>query len=74
LFGAGPSRQVVGAGYSIYLENKSWQAPGGLSEPAGRDAITRSRRVFARTDAVTAFTPTLIIFFVAFVPQFLCRR
>ncbi|TNM65000.1 LysE family translocator [Aliirhizobium smilacinae] len=64
----------VGAGYLIYLGVKLWRAP--VSDQAetidGADApAIRPLRVFLHTYAVTALNPKSIVFFVAFLPQFL---
>jgi len=62
----------VGAAYLVYLGIKLWRAPVSdqTSIPAdGRD--TRSGRILFHTYAVTALNPKSIVFFVAFLPQFL---
>jgi len=60
----------IGAAYLIYLGIKLWRAPvGALSEAATKAA--RPRRVLLHAFAVTALNPKGIIFFIAFVPQFL---
>ena len=64
----------VGAAYLIYLGIKLWRAP--VTEPsADGDAAVPARekpfRIFAHTYLVTALNPKSIIFFVAFLPQFL---
>ena len=61
----------VGAAYLVWLGLKLWRAPvfavpGGVGEPA-----LRQRRVFLHAFAVTALNPKGIVFFVAFLPQFL---
>jgi len=64
----------VGAAYLIYLGIKLWRAP--VSERAA-DATdteagsTQPLRIFLHTYAVTALNPKSIVFFVAFLPQFL---
>lgn len=63
----------VGAAYLIYLGIKLWLAPvreSGLEEVEA-DAGVRPLRVFLHTYVVTALNPKSIIFFVAFLPQFL---
>jgi threonine/homoserine/homoserine lactone efflux protein len=62
----------VGAAYLIYLGVKLWRAPI-RSEDAPVDASTETRtgRIFAHAYAVTALNPKSIVFFVAFVPQFI---
>ncbi|CAG9273185.1 LysE family translocator [Paraburkholderia unamae] len=60
----------VGAAYLIYLGLKLWRAP--ISEGNEPDTSeTRTGRIFAHAFAVTALNPKSIIFFVAFVPQFI---
>jgi threonine/homoserine/homoserine lactone efflux protein len=60
----------IGAAYLIYMGVKLWRAPvGGLEGEA--PAETSSRRIFFHAYAVTALNPKSIIFFVAFLPQFL---
>lgn len=62
----------IGAAYLIYLGIKLWRAP--VAAPASDDAPPPSEtalRIFLHTYAVTALNPKSIVFFVAFVPQFL---
>jgi threonine/homoserine/homoserine lactone efflux protein len=60
----------LGGAYLIYLGVKLWRAPvgGGGFEAA---PTAGPLRMFAHAYAVTALNPKSIIFFVAFVPQFL---
>lgn len=60
----------VGGAYLIYLGIKLWRAPVGS---AGFQEAPKAGplRMFAHAYAVTALNPKGIIFFVAFVPQFL---
>lgn len=60
----------IGAAYLIYLGIKLWRAPVGDAAP-GAAAEARPWRIFAHTYAVTALNPKGIVFFVAFLPQFL---
>lgn len=62
----------VGAAYLIYLGIKLWRAPVATVD-APDDAAARERplRIFLHAYAVTALNPKSIIFFVAFLPQFL---
>lgn len=62
----------VGAAYLIYLGIKLWRAPVATVD-ASDDAVARERplRIFLHAYAVTALNPKSIIFFVAFLPQFL---
>jgi threonine/homoserine/homoserine lactone efflux protein len=60
----------IGGAYLIYLGMKLWRAPVGT--PATDDPPpVRPLRMFWHAYAVTALNPKSIIFFVAFVPQFL---
>ena len=66
----------IGAAYLIYLGIKLWRAPvsaSGTGAGAGADALPKERplRIFLHTYVVTALNPKSIIFFVAFLPQFL---
>lgn len=60
----------VGAAYLLYLGYKLWRAPAGSAETHG-DSGTRPGRIFVHLYAVTALNPKSIVFFVAFLPQFL---
>jgi threonine/homoserine/homoserine lactone efflux protein len=60
----------VGAAYLIYLGIKLWRAPARPAD-APSTAETRTGRIFAHAYAVTALNPKSIVFFVAFVPQFI---
>ncbi|CAN7206379.1 LysE family translocator [Rhizobium sp. LjRoot254] len=64
----------IGAAYLVYLGIKLWRAP--VAEPSiegDTAALPREKpfRIFAHTYLVTALNPKSIIFFVAFLPQFL---
>lgn len=64
----------VGAAYLVYLGIKLWRAP--VTAGAIDDAVTdaskeRPFRIFLHTYVVTSLNPKSIIFFVAFLPQFL---
>ncbi len=63
----------VGAAYLIYLGIKLWRAPVATTAiDAGQEIpVVRPWRVFLHTYAVTALNPKSIVFFVAFLPQFL---
>jgi threonine/homoserine/homoserine lactone efflux protein len=63
----------VGAAYLIYLGIKLWRAPvAAVDTPDAPDTSeTRTGRILAHAYAVTALNPKSIIFFVAFVPQFI---
>jgi threonine/homoserine/homoserine lactone efflux protein len=60
----------IGAIYLIYLGLKLWRAPATHGDtPAS--AETRALRIFGHAYAVTALNPKSLVFFVAFVPQFI---
>jgi threonine/homoserine/homoserine lactone efflux protein len=62
----------AGAAYLIWLGIRLWRAPVGVSGDAAVDTpATRPSRIFAHTWIVTALNPKSIVFFVAFLPQFL---
>jgi threonine/homoserine/homoserine lactone efflux protein len=60
----------IGGAYLVYLGIKLWRAP---IETADTESAPQAgpRRMFAHSYAVTALNPKSIVFFVAFVPQFL---
>lgn len=60
----------VGAAYLVYLGVKLWRAPVGDAQTPDISE-TRASRVFAHAYAVTTLNPKSIVFFVAFVPQFM---
>ncbi|MGN6666121.1 MAG: LysE family translocator [Trinickia sp.] len=60
----------AGALYLVYLGVKLWRAPA-ESGQAPDVSETRTSRVVAHAYAVTALNPKSIVFFVAFVPQFM---
>lgn len=60
----------VGAAYLVYLGVKLWRAPTRAADADGPPRVGPAR-MFAHAYAVTALNPKGIIFFVAFVPQFL---
>ncbi len=62
----------VGAAYLVYLGIRLWRAP--VMEPAAPGAAAQAldtRRAFFHAYVVTALNPKSIVFFVAFLPQFL---
>jgi threonine/homoserine/homoserine lactone efflux protein len=64
--------KCVGAAYLIYLGIKLWRAPIANPETGGMPAKNdKARRIFLHAFVVTALNPKSIIFFVAFLPQFL---
>jgi threonine/homoserine/homoserine lactone efflux protein len=66
LFGA---LKWLGAAYLVYLGIRLWRAPATLAEAAAADARS-APAILAHAFAVTALNPKSILFFVAFVPQF----
>jgi threonine/homoserine/homoserine lactone efflux protein len=63
----------VGAAYLIYLGFKLWRAPvsGEGVETSGVTGAEKPMRIFLHTYIVTALNPKSIVFFVAFLPQFI---
>ncbi|MQW87458.1 LysE family translocator [Sinorhizobium saheli] len=63
----------IGAAYLVWLGIKLWKAPvggeGSVAAESGR--AEKPLRIFLHTYAVTALNPKSILFFVAFLPQFL---
>jgi threonine/homoserine/homoserine lactone efflux protein len=65
--------KIAGAAYLIFLGFKLWTAPVGTNvAPETPDPAEKSHRaMFWHAFAVTALNPKSIVFFVAFVPQFI---
>lgn len=63
----------VGAAYLVWLGIKLWRAPVGNDSGSTVETSPAERplRIFLHTYAVTALNPKSILFFVAFLPQFL---
>ncbi|WP_413220838.1 LysE family translocator [Tritonibacter mobilis] len=62
----------VGAAYLIYLGVKLYRSAATASlDPVEDVADAAAGRVFAHAAAVTALNPKSIVFFIAFVPQFI---
>jgi threonine/homoserine/homoserine lactone efflux protein len=63
----------VGAAYLVYLGLKLWRAPVSSGAPGGEagTAEAKPHRILLHAYAVTALNPKGIVFFVAFLPQFL---
>lgn len=66
LFGA---LRLAGAAYLVFLGVKLWRAP--VADPGKVVLPIGKRRMFLHAFAVTALNPKSIVFFVAFLPQFL---
>ena len=60
----------LGAGYLVYLGLKLWRAGDTLRAEARTEAV-RPGRMLAHAWLVTTLNPKSIVFFVAFLPQFL---
>ncbi len=61
----------AGAAYLVWLGIKLWRAPVAAPEDGVDLAPPRASRIFAHAWLVTALNPKSIVFFVAFLPQFL---
>lgn len=61
----------AGAAYLLYLGIKLWRAPVRDAEAVADDSDVNPWRMMLHTYAVTALNPKSIVFFVAFLPQFL---
>jgi threonine/homoserine/homoserine lactone efflux protein len=61
----------VGAAYLVYLGVRLWCTPVSAAAPDAQTAIARPGRIFLHAYAVTALNPKSIVFFIAFLPQFL---
>jgi threonine/homoserine/homoserine lactone efflux protein len=61
----------IGAAYLVYLGIKLWRAPVGAAGAQTETTAARPGRIFLHTYVVTALNPKSIVFFVAFLPQFL---
>lgn len=62
----------IGAIYLVYLGIKLFRSAKGASLALPHEAsATSPRKVFAHAAAVTALNPKSIVFFIAFVPQFI---
>lgn len=62
--------RLLGAAYLVYLGWRLWNAP--VQMPGDVEAsLVSGPKMAAHVFAVTAFNPQSIVFFIAFVPQFL---
>jgi threonine/homoserine/homoserine lactone efflux protein len=59
----------LGAAYLVYLGIKLWRAPVDRAQPGAARPVT-ARLMLGHAWLVTALNPKSIVFFVAFVPQF----
>jgi threonine/homoserine/homoserine lactone efflux protein len=62
----------AGAAYLVWLGVALWRAPAALPDPVA-EPDQRPGRLLLRAFTVTVLNPKSIVFFVAFVPQFLLR-
>jgi len=63
--------KLCGAAYLLWLGVGLWRtAPERLALPSGNRGPRDWRRMFWRAYVVTALNPKSIVFFIAFVPQF----
>ncbi|MEM7403670.1 MAG: LysE family translocator [Pseudomonadota bacterium] len=62
--------KICGAAYLIWLGIRLWKARPTLDDAPERRASDSARRMFWHAYVVTALNPKGIVFFVAFVPQF----
>jgi threonine/homoserine/homoserine lactone efflux protein len=65
--------KFAGAAYLVWLGIKLWRAGGSLDAQPNRDASS-TLKMMGHAWLVTALNPKSIIFFVAFLPQFLDPR
>jgi threonine/homoserine/homoserine lactone efflux protein len=61
----------VGAAYLVFLGIKLWRAPVAEAAVDSAAPVARPGRIFLHAYAVTALNPKSIVFFIAFLPQFL---
>ena len=63
----------IGAAYLIYMGIRLWRTPvgSGIAAESSGTEETKPRRIFLHAYVVTALNPKGIIFFIAFMPQFL---
>jgi threonine/homoserine/homoserine lactone efflux protein len=61
----------IGAAYLVYLGIKLWRSPVIDTDAVRSSTELRTGRIIAHAYAVTVLNPKSIIFFVAFLPQFI---
>lgn len=61
----------IGAAYLVYLGVRLWRAPVAPQAADAHAPAVATRRIFLHAYVVTALNPKSIVFFVAFLPQFL---
>ena len=64
----------IGAGYLVLLGLRAWRTPPALDAVADRAARREGWRIGLHTFLVTVFNPKGLVFFVAFLPQFMDPR
>ncbi|HEY9057407.1 MAG TPA: LysE family translocator [Aurantimonas sp.] len=69
--GAFAALKWLGAAYLVYIGIRMWRSPVSFTAEAAAVVETRGRIVFRDAFLVTLFNPKGIVFFVAFVPQFI---
>lgn len=62
--------KLFGAAYLIWLGIQLWRADPSPAAPTGAKSAAQGRRMFWNCYIVTALNPKSIVFFIAFVPQF----
>jgi threonine/homoserine/homoserine lactone efflux protein len=65
--------KLIGAAYLVYMGIRLWRAPVSLPDVA-EPVETNGRRILAHAYLVTALNPKSMVFFVAFLPQFLSLK
>jgi len=60
----------LGVAYLLYLGYRSWRA-GGAVEPGAQRAPASFRRVLAEAFVIHTLNPKVVLFFLAFLPQFI---
>ena len=63
--------KLAGAGYLIWLGIKLWRAKPTVDVPTGPEHGNARRSMFWSAYVVTALNPKSVVFFTAFVPQFI---
>lgn len=63
--------KIIGAAYLIWLGIKLWRAKPDIGEVTAEQGSGGNRAIFWHAYVVTALNPKGIVFFVAFVPQFI---
>lgn len=63
--------KLIGAGYLIWLGIQLWRAKPVLEDGESVKTSSDAKRMFWNSYVVTALNPKSIVFFIAFVPQFI---